>query len=78
MNDKCYIVCGATFPYSPTLWTSKHMAMKAAAKLRRTLRSTYSHWPASRNWFISVEPRSLRDMSGRMKFSNISDVYNYE
>lgn len=56
-----YIVCGSTWPHSPSVWVSKRKAMRAAAEMRRKLRKefpiTYGMFKRS-NCGIVVEERA--------------------
>lgn len=36
-----YIVTGSTWPHQPSMWVSKHKAMRAAAEMRRKLRKGF-------------------------------------
>lgn len=65
MSARCYIVTGATYPFRPSLWTSKRAAMRKAASMRRWIREEYVYVVAGpRSLGIAVEARNLRDVQG--------------
>lgn len=65
-----YLVTGCTWPFAPSVWTSKRKARKAAAELRRKLRAqfpiTASVYPRS-TCGVLIEPCERGSMESFIK-----------